>query len=255
MNAIPQRNEWLIAWFRRYGRWYVRRHFHGVRVSRRGRAPLVPTGPLIVVANHPSWWDPLVCMALTELFPHRVPYAPIDARALEQYRFFAKLGFFGVEPNSARGARTFLRVGADILGAPGTALWVTAQGRFTDARERPVRLMPGVERLAAQFGHGQGVIVPVAIEYVFWTENRPEALARFGEPVPFGEPVGPALERTQDALAEEAMSRDSSWFEDVWAGQVGMGGVYDLWRSARAWLRGKKFSAEHGALARKEARS
>lgn len=252
MNNIPTRSDWLVAWFRRYARRYLGRHFHAVRVSRRGRAPRVPEGPLIVVTNHPSWWDPMIIAVLTELFPDRAAYGPIDARALEKYRFFAKLGFFGVEQDSVRGARTFLRTGQAILERPGTALWVTAQGRFTDVRQRPVVLMPGVEHLASRMG--RGTMLPVAIEYAFWDESKPEALVRFGEPVAFGQPVAPALERTQDALMTEAMTRDATLFETVVGGKSGVGGVYDLWRRTRAWMKGETFSVEHGTFDHGKAR-
>jgi 1-acyl-sn-glycerol-3-phosphate acyltransferase len=253
MNSIPQRNEWLVAWFRRYARRYVGRHFHAVRLSRRGRAPRVPEGPLIVVTNHPSWWDPMIISLLTGLFPDRVPYGPIDARALEKYRFFAKLGFFGVEQDSMRGARTFLRTGQAILEQPGTALWVTAQGHFADTRERPLRLMPGVEHLARRME--RGTILPVAIEYTFWDESKPEALVRFGEPIRFGEAVAPALERAMDDLAAEAKTRDPMLFDNLLEGRSGVGGVYDLWRHVRARVRGESFSAEHGTFDRKKVQS
>ena len=50
-----------------------------------------PDGPLIVVLNHPSWWDPLVGLVLTELFPDRAHYFPMDAHALQRYRIFQRL--------------------------------------------------------------------------------------------------------------------------------------------------------------------
>jgi 1-acyl-sn-glycerol-3-phosphate acyltransferase len=254
MNAlVPKRSAWLVAWFRRYARRYVGRHFHAVRVSRQGRAPLVPKGPLIFVVNHPSWWDPMIIAVLTELFPGRAAYGPIDARALEKYRFFARLGFFGVEQETMRGARTFLRTGQAILEQPGAALWVTAQGRFTDARKRPVTLMPGVEHLAGRVG--QGTIVPVALEYTFWDESKPEALVRFGTPIRFGEPVAASLERTQDALMAEAMTRDDGLFATLVGGRAGVGGVYDVWRRVRARLKGESFSVEHGTFDRGRAHS
>ncbi len=46
--------------------------------------------------------DPLICLRLAaELFPDRTHYGPIDAQALGRYRFFEKLGFFGVEAGTA----------------------------------------------------------------------------------------------------------------------------------------------------------
>ena len=58
------------------------------------------------------------------------------------------LGFFGVDPSTLRGAAEFLRTGEAILSAPQRALWVTAQGEFTDVRTRPLQLKTGVGHLA-----------------------------------------------------------------------------------------------------------
>jgi len=63
--------------------------------------------------NHASWWDPLVNLLLArEFFPHRQIYGPMDAVALERYALFKRLGMFGVEQNSRRGALHFLRTAA-----------------------------------------------------------------------------------------------------------------------------------------------
>ena len=102
----------------------------------------------------------------------------MDADALRRYRIFERLGVFGIEPGTMRGAREFLRTSRSILARPRTALWITPQGRFADARERPPGIQPGVAHLARRLE--QAVILPLALEYPFWEERHPEALARFG---------------------------------------------------------------------------
>ncbi len=234
----------------------MKKNFHAVRLSRAGRHADPGDGPLIVVLNHPSWWDPLLALVLKDLFPSDYAhYAPIDAAALKKYRFFGRLGFFGIEQHSLQGATDFLAVGKALLSRPRTALWVTAQGRFTDVRERPIRLQPGVAHLARRLEGG--VIVPLALEYPFWNERYPEALARFGSPIRIDNGrdisvkewvgrIGAGLEATQDALAVEAMARDPRAFEVVVGGNAGVGGVYDAWRRLQAWLSGERFRAAHG---------
>lgn len=239
------------SWARLYARRYLARRFHAVRLARVGPAPEVPPGrPLIVALNHPSWWDPLLALVLSERFPGRAPHAPIDADALARYPILGSLGLFGVGPGPA-GARAFLRRGAAVLDGPGKALWVTPQGRFTDPRERPVVLRPGVGHLAART---PGVwVVPLALEYPFWGERTPEALSCFGPPIGLGsgtpsewtEQIARGLESAQDALARASTARDPSAFEVLIAGRAGVGGVYDLWRRARAAFRGRAFRAEH----------
>lgn len=255
-SVVPPQSERLLSWFTVYARWYVARHFHAVRLH--GDPPVVPpTGmPLVVYLNHASWWDPLLCLLLcARYFAGRRSYAPMDEAMLQRYRFFVRLGFFGVEQNTARGAVRFLRTVEAILETPASALWLTPQGRFCDVRERPARFKPGLGHLAARLEHG--VFLPLALEITYWEERTPEALVRFGEPVTGspGERLTPeiwtvrlesALEAAQDRLAAGARLRDPAGFQTLLSGAAGVGGVYDLWRGALARLRGRAFHPEHG---------
>jgi hypothetical protein len=99
------------------------------------------------------------------------------------------------------------------------------------------------------------VAIPLALEYPFWTERLAEALCRFGEPLRSGDGGSVAnwqarleerLALTMDALAADAIAREPGRFELVLRGRSGVGGVYDLFRRARAAARGERFEAEHG---------
>lgn len=263
-HALPKRSPVLMTLFEMYVRYYVPRHLHAVRLSRSGWQPPAPELPLIVVLNHPSWWDPLLGIILSRLFPGREHYVPIDAATLARYRFFGRLGFFGVEQGTRRGAAQFLHTSLAILARPHAMLWVTAQGTFTDPRVRPVRLRSGVGHLARCLN--RAALLPLAIEYPFWEERTPEALARFGEPLlVHAEPTRSArswtsllerrLEATQDELAAEACGRNPQDFTTLVKGRAGVGGIYDSWQWLRATLRGERYRAEHGRAGAEESAS
>jgi len=175
---------------------------------------------------------------------------------LVKYPFFERPGFFGIEPGTAPGGLAFLRGRLAALAEPAGVLWVTAQGRFADPRDRPTRLKNGIWQLAQRLD--AGLVLPLALEYDFWDERTPEALARFGPPISLGgngrmsTPAGwtaqfeQALEATQDALAHDAMSRDPARFETLLTGGAGVGGLYDAWRRLKAVAHGQRFVAEHG---------
>lgn len=253
---LPARWPWLVRGFIKYALRYLRKHFRAVRISKNGAT--IPSGdaPVLVVMNHPSWWDALTPIAIFDQFPAGFEhFAAIDARAIEQYGFFNRLGFFGIDQHSIRGAAQFLRTGEAILSASNRAVWVTAQGRFTDVRERPLNLRSGVGHLAARMT--RGLVVPVAIEYPFWNERTPEALIRVGKPLDvttFAELSGKewaariesALTDAMDGLAEDAKARDPARFATILGGTVGVGGVYDRWRRLKSWVSGKKFDPSHG---------
>jgi 1-acyl-sn-glycerol-3-phosphate acyltransferase len=187
-------------------------------------------------------------------FDVRPGYGPIDAAMLGKYRFFERLGAFGVEQGTRRGAARFLRVGRAILEAPGSVLWITAEGRFRDPRERPVRFAPGLGHLLRS---ATGVtVVPLAVEYPFWTERQPEVAVRFGDPIDVdrGDVRTAAgwtavlerrLEATLDRLAEDTAARDPERFDVLVRGRAGVGLVYDLWRRLRARVTGTTYEAAH----------
>lgn len=251
VSDLPLISPGLLACFQWYARGYVRRHFDSVRLRKHGAVPV--QGPILVYLNHASWWDPLICLVLApHITPGRRAYAPIDAHALARYRFFGRIGFFGVERDRLAGVRAFLKVGAAILADPTAALWVTPQGRFADPRERPIRIEPGIAELAIR-APGTAC-VPLALEYPFWTERTPEALAAIGTPImahhgASRSEVAAILEAglmsAMDSLRDAAIERSPSEFETVLSGVAGVGGVYDLIRSVAARLRGRRFHARH----------
>ena len=251
----PHISKPVLAFFRRIVRGYFRRHFRAVRVSEAQRFSGLPEGPLIVYGNHSSWWDPMVSVLLAQkLMPGRRHYAPMDASALKRYEILKQIGVFGVDMNTVRGAARFLRTGLDIL-SRGGVLWVTPQGRFVDARERPLVFKPGLAALAARVPGGCTVL-PLAIEYVFWDERLPEALLHFGEPMMVGGAANEALEsrlevamlKAMETLRVKAMTRNAAHFTVVQEGRVGIGGFYELGQRMLARVRGRRYQPEHTAL-------
>ena len=254
--AAPHISNGVMKVFIAYCRRRVRRDFHALRILKSGLPVCDRDRPLVVYFNHASWWDPLVCLLLShDFFPERSAFGPIDSEMLERYGIFKRLGFFGVDP-SLRGTRTFLRITHDLLADARNAVWLTPQGRFADVRERPLRLQDGLGALAAR--EPDAAFVPLAIEYAFWTEPRPEILVTFGEPIVPGREsvrsVGEwtrvfttALETTQDKLAAGSCRRDSAEWTEIHRGNSGVSKIYDAWRWLRARMRGEKFDPQHQA--------
>lgn len=254
-GVVPRISALAVRIFAAYGRHYMRRRFHTIRILTRRQPQLSYSRPLVIFLNHASWWDPLVCLYLARRwFSDRVSYAPIDADSLERYRILKHIGLYGVEPRSPRGAMTFLRTTTAILNIPDTMVWLTPQGCFTDVRERPLRLRSGMGALAANLPEIE--FLPLAIEYVFWTEPQPEILISFGEAIVSTREVGygvgkwtelfaGALGELQDDLASRSCRRDFSDWLVLEKGAVGVGALYDAGRFLRARLTGNQFAREH----------
>jgi len=252
-GALPRVSAAFTKMFAAYSRRYVGRHFHSLRILKGAMPPRDCARPLVIYLNHAAWWDPLVCLLLArEFFADRTSFAPIDSTMLARYGFFRRLGFFGIEPRTARGARAFLRTARAVLASSAHALWVTPQGRFADVRERPLRLRGGLGALAAR--EPGAIFVPLAVEYAFWTGSRPEILAAFGKPILARDSRTPeawtqvftgALEDAQDELAAHSCRREPGDWLALARGKTGVGPVHDTWRRLRAKLRGETFVAEH----------
>lgn len=214
-QPVPVIDQRILKVFRWFVRGYVRRHFHAMATNNDAlkEMKLEPDDALVVYANHPSWWDPLSALLLADrTFPEYRLFAPIDAIALAKYPMFGRLGFFGVNQLSRRGAADFLRISHDILSQPKSSIWLTPQGRFVDPRETEAELSSGLAHLAMSFATATADasianpdtanpdtanptdvakanrsphrvwFVPGAVEYAFWEEPKPEILCWFGRP-------------------------------------------------------------------------
>ena len=242
---LPEIRTWQLRLFIRYISFYLHRHFHTLYFLNRAPLDALEGWPVLVCLNHPSWWDPLLALYLSQrFFPKRYHYGPIASAGLSKYRFFERLGFFGIDPQSRAGASRFLQIGRVISERPDCALWVTVQGYFTDVRVRPVQIQAGVGHLAHRCD--RLAVLPLALEYAFWNERAPEAFACFGEPIfissglektaaEWTEAFASALERTEDALANCVQARKVDAFQPLLSGVSGTGGIYDLWRALKAF--------------------
>ena len=178
---------------------------------------------------------------------------------LAKYGFFRRLGFFGVEPNSARGGVQFLRSATDILAEPSSAIWLTAEGEFSDVRRRPICLRPGLAHLLRRIP--AAVVVPVALEYPFWGERTPELLVRVGRPIHtdgrdysakrWNALLTARLRSTMDELAELSIARDATRFRTLIGGASGSSRIYDAWRWLKARAARRVFRRAYGRRCRR----
>ncbi len=257
MPDAPPRSPLLWRFMVGYFDRFLRRHLDALRLARWGLPPGTETpDPIVVYLNHPAWWDAAVVILLAgRLYPAHESHAPFDATMLERYGIFARIGAFAVDLDSARGAAQFLRASRKIL-KPGRMMWITAQGRFSDVRERPLGLRGGVARLAEIAP--EALFVPLALEYAFWDERGAEAFAAFGPAIRGADLLAlprPArlarleadLTATLDRLSADVMARAPERFTVLTSGAKGIGGIYDSWRRLRSILSGRHFDPAHRA--------
>lgn len=202
----------IKLWLLRYLERYVRRRFHNFRLlgTTGNQLAQVPAGPLIVVLNHSSWWDPLSCLLLARRMGTRLHRAPMDAAQLQKFPFFRSLGMLALTPGEFGSVRRFAASARNLLLRPGGTLWITPQGRFVDPREEVsvARAFPTLLRLLPP--------VPVwslALEYSFWNEPQPQIFASLR---PLQGDLAREMTVHSRQLAEAVAARNSEHWHPLW---------------------------------------
>jgi 1-acyl-sn-glycerol-3-phosphate acyltransferase len=231
--------------FHRVFAWYLRRllakRFHAIRGEGDSVAVLdaaaAADAPVLLASNHGAWWDPLLGLWVHDRwFAGREPCSPIDAAMLAKFRFFRKLGMFGVHPDDPASLRAMARYVDGVLARdPRGMLLVTPQGRFVDPR-LPVEVRPGIGLVASR--HPRASVLVAALEYGFWTDQRPEVFFRVARVAPPADPADArawhhsielAMNANAAALASAVQSRDPARFTAlVGAGRARINPFYDL---------------------------
>jgi 1-acyl-sn-glycerol-3-phosphate acyltransferase len=235
---------------------YLRRRFHAVRLWGSEGAVEIPRDmPLLLLANHASWWDVLVGYFLGRRLVRLPCYAPMDEVQLRRYRILTRIGVYSIDRASRLGIRSFLRYTVDLLEA-GCAVWMTPQGEICSGWRRPVRFQTGVGHLVRRLP--ALAVVPVAIVYDFLDEPRPEIFVKFGPPRIFrggrddSATITRRLERDLelelDTIQAALIERDVRPFSILLEGATSMSVVYDRVRAVRAWLGGRPDPVRHGEV-------
>ena len=243
-RLIPARPSKLITnWFVRYVMRLFRRRFHSFRIASDGlrtfRDLESSKRPAIVLLNHSAWWDPLVGVVVAQGENTRRPLlAPIDRKQLERFKFFRKLGFFGIDPEDPEALADMREYVIDAFQAdPRTWLWLTPQGRFTDVRS-PVRIRPGAARIAAAIPDVD--VISLTIEYVFWQDSKPEVLIRFARieteqtsTSGWQRAMTDGMQANADALSRLVQTRDDDAFQTLIDSGTRNSFIYDIYLRIR----------------------
>jgi 1-acyl-sn-glycerol-3-phosphate acyltransferase len=214
---LPRRSRLFTALFARHARSRIGRSFDGLRVRGLPAAKEVAArAPVLVVANHTAWWDPLVALHLSQALGVEV-YAMMDAANLRALPFFAWLGAFGVDLNDPRDGARAIRFAARLLDRPQRAVWIFPQGAERPITERPLAFRAGSERVA-RLAKGARVL-PIGLRYEHGSAERPVALVSIGAPLGPGAAQSRAVEAELDGIDAAIRGGDLSEFDPVIAGR------------------------------------
>lgn len=133
--------------------------------------------PLLMYANHSSFWDGFATYAFLK-HQRRDGYALMEEHNLARYRFLSRLGAFSIRRGDARSTLETFNYAQRLLSKPRAAVCVFPQGVLEPRPARPLRLERGVELLAKRAGVR---CVPVAMQFAFFEHEYPDLVLHVGQ--------------------------------------------------------------------------
>lgn len=155
-------------------------------------ANLPPDVPLLLAANHVSWWDPFT---LREVQRTLRPASPVFVVMLEaelaRRPYFRRMGVHGLEPGSGASLRACIRrLRRRLRERPDGSVVFFPQGRIWPSFRRPLGFHPGVGLLARELA--PLVVLPVALHVEPLNATRATVFASVAEPMRVDGALDPA---------------------------------------------------------------
>ncbi len=159
----------------------IQNRFYAFRYK--GEETAVEKGiPTILYAPHGNWWDGIVFYNIV----HRIFHKEIRMMIEELNRFplFHKGGGYPVNKKSPQSAMKALKYSVDVVCDLKNILCIFPQGIIRPPHYRPIEFQTGLAYIAQNAVKRMGKVnlVPIAFDYCFLRDNRPEVIIEFGKP-------------------------------------------------------------------------
>jgi chlorobactene lauroyltransferase len=208
-----------------YNRNLIKRRFHSFQVlglSEFNKRNLQI--PLVIYANHSSWWDGLVAFEISRK-ANLDGFIVMEERQLKRLFLFRLLGAFSVNRENPREAIKTINYAVEILEEiPSRTIWIFPQGKTLPNDQRPIYFYNGLSKIIEKVRKVQ--IIPIAIQYEFLNEFKPEIFAKIGRiqlievdkdfaPKKMTENLAGTLTEILDKLKEEIVTENFGGFEKI----------------------------------------
>jgi 1-acyl-sn-glycerol-3-phosphate acyltransferase len=176
---IPARKQVPAEWlFTRYLKYLYRKHFRALRLL--GEIPRCdPNVPVLIAPNHNTWWDGFFVYTLNEELLRRRLYMMMLAEQLTRYRFFSRLGAYGIRPGSRDSVLQGITYTADLLRQSKSAVCIFPQGELT-AFGTELNFQRGLEWILKRY-KGQVDLIPLAMRCEFLQDRQAEVFFLFDQ--------------------------------------------------------------------------
>jgi chlorobactene lauroyltransferase len=173
------KSRWFESVFAVYNRNLFRRRFAALQVQ--GIENLQDRKsdlPLVLYANHSSWWDGLVAFEIGRA-ARLDQFLMMEEKQLKQLFLFRRLGAFSVVRENPRAGMLSINYAVEILKEKtNRTLWIFPQGEILSNDTRPLQFYHGLARVIEKTG--ECTAAPVAMRYEFLGDFKPTAFAKIG---------------------------------------------------------------------------
>ncbi len=175
-----KKSRWFEKIFSIYNSNLLKRRFHSFQVAGldilRAKNSQIP---LIIYANHSSWWDGLVVFQILSKL-RLDSFVMMEEKQLKNLQIFRKLGAFSIVREKPREALQSVNYAANLLKENSQrTVWLFPQGEILPNDLRPLKFYHGLAKIVEKVGHSR--VIPIAIRYEFLKDFKPEILVKTGD--------------------------------------------------------------------------
>lgn len=176
-----KKSRWFARAFSIYNRNLLKRRFHTLRVSGLDFLKNKDSAiPLVIYANHSSWWDGLILWEIIEQFDFEF-YVLMEEKQLRKLPLFRRLGAFSVIRENPREAVKSLNYAAELLHDNfKRCVVIFPQGEILPNDLRPLHFFGGLTKIIEKTR--RCVAVPIALRYESAGNFKPEIYVKINEP-------------------------------------------------------------------------
>ncbi|MGI8466890.1 MAG: lysophospholipid acyltransferase family protein [Pyrinomonadaceae bacterium] len=219
------KSTWFEKIFRVYNRRLFKRKFDSFRVcGLENLRQKNPKTPLIIYANHSSWWDGLAAFEISRA-AQLDAFVMMEEKQLRKLFLFRKLGAFSVVRKNPREAIKSVNYAAGLLKENSRrTLWIFPQGEILPNDSRPLNFFHGLSRVVEKTE--KCAVVSAAMRYEFFGNFKPEILVKINLPEQFSVDKNfdakkktiefeNELTETLDNLKSEILTKNLQGYENI----------------------------------------
>lgn len=137
--------------------------------------------PTIIYSLHCNWWDGIVMYHIANKIFNREIRLMVEE--LNRFPLLRHAGAFSVNKKSAQSSMKALKYAVEETGKLSNVLALFPQGIIRPPHYRPIEFQTGLayaaQNVVKKFGKVN--LVPIALDYTFLRDNRPEIVVSIGE--------------------------------------------------------------------------